>query len=155
MKLNKIRKIAEKYKNMFSPFCERLEIAGSIRRKKPEPKDIEFVAIPKGNKLDNFLKKQKFKYLKNGPKYKQIILPEGINLDLFLCTKYNFGNIYLIRTGNWKFSMLMMGIRTKYFGLYQKDGYLWKDGKRLICREEEDVFKLLKKDYVKPEDRNY
>jgi len=28
------------------PYCERLEIAGSIRRRKPEVRDIELVAIP-------------------------------------------------------------------------------------------------------------
>jgi DNA polymerase/3'-5' exonuclease PolX len=32
---------------MMAPFCERIEIAGSIRRGKPEVKDLEIVAIPK------------------------------------------------------------------------------------------------------------
>lgn len=30
-----------------APYCERIEIAGSIRRRKPEPSDIEIVAISK------------------------------------------------------------------------------------------------------------
>lgn len=29
------------------PFCEKVRVAGSIRRGKPEVKDIELVAIPK------------------------------------------------------------------------------------------------------------
>lgn len=33
--------------DLWSPYCERLEIAGSIRRGKPDPHDIELVAIPK------------------------------------------------------------------------------------------------------------
>lgn len=39
--------IAERVKAELEPHCERIEIAGSIRRKKPEVKDIEIVAIPK------------------------------------------------------------------------------------------------------------
>ena len=31
----------------FAPNCERVEIAGSLRRKRPEIKDIEIIAIPK------------------------------------------------------------------------------------------------------------
>jgi len=34
-------------KEMLAPYCERIEIAGSVRRKKPYCKDIEIVAIPK------------------------------------------------------------------------------------------------------------
>lgn len=39
--------IAEKIKAQLAPHCDRIEIAGSIRRKKPEVKDIEIVVIPK------------------------------------------------------------------------------------------------------------
>ena len=39
--------IAEKVKALLLPHCERIEIAGSVRRKKPNVKDIEIVAIPK------------------------------------------------------------------------------------------------------------
>lgn len=40
-------KVAEKVKELLAPHCEKIEIAGSIRRKKPKVKDIEIVAIPK------------------------------------------------------------------------------------------------------------
>jgi DNA polymerase/3'-5' exonuclease PolX len=47
MLLSNARTKAEALVEQMRPFCERLEIAGSIRRKKPEVKDIEIVAIPK------------------------------------------------------------------------------------------------------------
>lgn len=47
MLLSKARTKAETLVEQMRPFCERLEIAGSIRRKKPDVKDIEIVAIPK------------------------------------------------------------------------------------------------------------
>src|ERR1700750_2314871 len=39
--------IAQKLIERIKPYCVRAEIAGSIRRCKPEVKDIEIVAIPK------------------------------------------------------------------------------------------------------------
>lgn len=32
---------------LFAPYCERVEIAGSVRRLKPAPSDIELLAVPK------------------------------------------------------------------------------------------------------------
>lgn len=38
---------AETLRDLLAPVCERIEIAGSIRRRKPEVKDIELVAVPR------------------------------------------------------------------------------------------------------------
>ncbi len=46
--------IAERTKALLAPHCERIEIAGSIRRKKPHVKDIEIVAIPKSYNIGLF-----------------------------------------------------------------------------------------------------
>lgn len=45
--LAKIRPIALKLVERLHPYCEKIEIAGSIRRGKPLVKDIEIVTIPK------------------------------------------------------------------------------------------------------------
>lgn len=37
---------AEMLRGSLEPYCERIEVAGSIRRRKPEVKDIELVAVP-------------------------------------------------------------------------------------------------------------
>ena len=42
-----MRTIAESLLEAWRPACERIEIAGSIRRGKPDPHDIEIVAIPR------------------------------------------------------------------------------------------------------------
>lgn len=47
MKLEQAQQIAEALKADLKPYCEKIEIGGSIRRKKPEPNDIELVCIPK------------------------------------------------------------------------------------------------------------
>ena len=163
MKLKEARQIALKYKVILEPYCERIEIAGSIRREKPKVRDIEIVCIAKSgpgwdSQLEGYIKLMKrngdWKILKNGLKYKQIILPEGIKLDLFIANRENFGNIYLIRTGSMEFSKWIMGTRTKQVSLKQRDGYLWRGEEKLKCFEEIDVFKLLKMRYVEPKHRN-
>jgi len=47
MELNKARKIAETLKAALEGSCERIEIAGSIRRRKLDPVDIELLCIPR------------------------------------------------------------------------------------------------------------
>lgn len=47
MPLVEARVIALRLRGAMQPFCERVEIAGSIRRDKPEVGDIEIVAVPK------------------------------------------------------------------------------------------------------------
>ena len=41
------QKIAVDICYKLQPFCEKINIAGSVRRKKPEVKDIEIVCVPK------------------------------------------------------------------------------------------------------------
>ena len=51
MKHAEAKAIAEKYLLQLRPFSRRIEIAGSIRREKPEVKDIEIVMIRDTSKL--------------------------------------------------------------------------------------------------------
>ena len=47
MTLEYARDLAEALVALLEPACERIEIAGSIRRRKPNPNDVEVVAVPK------------------------------------------------------------------------------------------------------------
>ena len=47
MRLREARGVAERLAELMSPFCARVEIAGSVRRSCPEVKDVELVAIPR------------------------------------------------------------------------------------------------------------
>jgi DNA polymerase/3'-5' exonuclease PolX len=98
MKLEQALEIAEKVKALLAPHCERIEIAGSIRRKKPDVKDIEIVAIPKPFDTGLFESGiatvvNKWQKVKGELpcKYTQRILPEGIKLDLFFCRAWELG----------------------------------------------------------------
>ncbi len=119
------------------PYCERCHIAGSVRRRKPECKDIEIVAVPRWkrehdlaslfvesvsvNLLFRWAQQSAVKWIKPGVsevvswtikpvgKYWRGLLSSGIKLDLFLASPDNFGLIYLIRTGAAEFSSAILG----------------------------------------------
>ena len=46
MLLEFAKEIAQSFIKNIQPFCERVEVAGSVRREKREVKDIEICAIP-------------------------------------------------------------------------------------------------------------
>ena len=93
MQLCKIQRIANSVLKELKPYCERIEIAGSIRRQKPDPNDIEIVAIPKPYDVGLFESGiatviNKWQKVKGELpcKYTQRLLPEGVKLDLFFAT---------------------------------------------------------------------
>lgn len=154
--------IAEKYKKILEPYCKksRCRIAGSIRRKCPDCGDIELVIIREPNKLEELKSVVgEWRRIKGDitGRYTQRILPEGIKLDIFIAVDdgSNWGNILVIRTGNAKFSKCIMGIRAPQVNLKHREGYLWHGMGRLNCYEEEDVFRLLRMDYIEPENRSW
>jgi DNA polymerase/3'-5' exonuclease PolX len=153
-----------------SPACERLEIAGSVRRGKAEVGDLELVAIPRigtvsdlfgtpmqQSLLDTALAGIGIRRLKDGPRYKQIVLPEGINLDLFITDRERWGWIFLLRTGPQEFSHWLVKPR-RYGGglpsyLRADEGALWRGNQMIETPEERDVFDLLGLPWMEPSER--
>ena len=153
MKLGFAKEIADDFLKMIRPFCLKAEIAGSVRREKPEPNDIEICAIPRDLwELKNVMYIQHCLKGKFPSKYSQIIY-QGEKMDIFWCNQDNWGNIFLIRTGPWEFSKKLMSTRANIRGLKHEGGYLWHGNKKLRCPEEKDVFEMLGLPYIKPKNR--
>src|SRR5574340_1662630 len=117
MELQTAQNIAIALCNKIQPYCDKLHIAGSIRRMKPEVKDIEIVCVPKTEtQYDMFGtpftsgRSTGFRdailslgeIIKGGTngKYIQIKMPQGINLDLFIPDDFDYYRQYAIRTGS-------------------------------------------------------
>jgi len=170
MNLAKALKIADATKSELAPHCERIEIAGSIRRQRPEVGDIEIVCIPKmeewwevffDSKLvacegfrDTVNKWEKVRGEPTG-KYTQRILPGGIKLDLFMATEQNWGLIYAIRTGSSWFSHKVLATEWVKQGYKSNGGMLIRqsDNKITPIESERQLFKVLALDWVEPENR--
>jgi hypothetical protein len=131
------------------PGCARGEVAGSVRRGKPEPHDLEVVVIPKssfvpmGNlfgemselECDHF--EPAFVWLlqqaeweldpvlkRDGPHYKRLRhVTSGMCADLFLTTERGWGGAMAIRTGPADFSRALVTLARRQ-GKHVADGYL-------------------------------
>lgn len=167
MPLGEAEKIACKYADMLMPYCERIEIAGSIRRRKAEVGDIEIVAKPLpitdlfGSSNGYHDLTLPLPAIKNGQRYKQSILPEGINLDLFIVLPpAQWGVIFALRTGGAEFSRKL--VTAKRYGGYLPSAYVVRDGavhrvdtgEMIPTPEESDFFNLCELGWIKPEERN-
>ena len=169
MELLRAASIAEHWSGRLAAYCDRIKVAGSIRRKRPEVGDIEIVCIPKMvTVLDGLFGTKKIRHpgfaealkgaviLKGDPsagKYMQFNLPEGIKLDLFTTTRENWGFIYAIRTGSSEFSQFLAKrwVSRGYRGII---GNLCRDGVSVPTPTEKSLFDLLGLDVVPPEKRN-
>ena len=154
--------IAKRIKAELAPHCDRIEIAGSIRRKKPEVGDIEIVCIPKPYNVDLFESGiatviNKWEKVKGELpcKYTQRLLPDGTKVDIFTATRDNWGLILAIRTGSAEFSHLVLCSNWARKGYKSVKGYLTKvsTGKIIPVREEEYLFDLIGIKYLLPENR--
>ncbi len=151
MEYKRALEIARKIKAQLKPHCERIEIAGSIRRKKAQCNDIEIVAIPKPydtglfesgiativNKWPKLKGKLPCKYTQ------RLIQPEGIKLDLFFAEPGNWGLIFAIRTGSAEYSHKVLACGWVRQGYKSKDGYLHRDGVRVDVPEELKLYHIL------------
>lgn len=149
--LQEAQALAQSLIEVMRPFCQRCEIAGSIRRQKERVKDIEIVAAPRwseqadptdlfggtrpNNDLFDWASTQDLvRWIKPGTseivpwdvkpdgKYWRGYLPaQGIKLDLFLTTPSNWGAIFLVRTGSALFSYEVVS-------LARRVGYRFAEG---------------------------
>jgi DNA polymerase/3'-5' exonuclease PolX len=160
MKYEKILPIAERLQDDLKPHCHRIAIAGSIRRKKADCKDIEIVAIPKAFDTGIFASGVaailgRYKVIKGHfpCKYTQRELPQGINLDFFTATPNNWGLILAIRTGPAEYSHEALATRWRKLGYFSTNGLLYGKSGPKYLPEEKDLYDLLQLPYVQPEDR--
>src|ERR1051326_7864590 len=105
-------KLAAKIAAELAPFCQRIEIAGSIRRRRPLVNDIDLVVLPFPDQV-NALRERVLRNTSPISDGKEIILTRlanGVQLDLWIAERpkedlfskapTNFGVLFLIRTGS-------------------------------------------------------
>jgi DNA polymerase/3'-5' exonuclease PolX len=169
MKLEHARLIAEELVKLLAPHCERIQIAGSIRREKPEVKDIEIVAIPKPYEIGLFEsgiatvvnRWQKIKGELPCKYTQRLIAPlrhdnvGNIKLDLFFATPKNWGLILAIRTGSADYSHLVLAQGWVRKGYESIDGNLFHKTSKWerSIPEEKDLFALIGIDWAEPKER--
>ncbi len=98
MELGKAMTIAEEVVRRLSPYCERIEVAGSVRRHKPTVNDLDFVLIPSDPwNLTHEIMGLGPSTLK-GDKLKRVSY-NGVQLDFYYASPETWATLLLIRTG--------------------------------------------------------
>jgi len=145
--------------------CIRLEVAGSIRRRKPTVNDIDLVIQPKSNSWLPIIKaiRREFDAIteKQGQKLATLYVPfasrqgQGLlQVDLYRASQRTWGILLLIRTGSAEHNIYLakLAIRKAYRLAYSK-GLLNEGGEIIASETEQDVFQALGLDYIPPEER--
>jgi DNA polymerase/3'-5' exonuclease PolX len=174
MKLSEAASVAKNIKDDLAPYCERIEIAGSVRRMKPEVKDIEIVCIPKPyqtglfedgiasviNKWEKVKGDLPCKYTQRIVGYELLTKsgwdePKKCTVDIFFAVPENWGYIFAIRTGSAEFSHNVLAKKWVSLGYKGEEGFLHDShGKRVNVYEEESLFRMLGLKYIEPQKRN-
>jgi len=159
-----------------TPFCHKVSIAGSVRRRKEQVGDIELVAIPRyepaglfGDRAANRLwehlhARDAYRFTKgDNPdgRYYQLALPaqSDLQVDLFLAQPDNWGLTLLVRTGSAAFSTAMLARWKRAQGIGREqpgsvDGRLvTRDGRAVPTPDEETIFRLVGMRPLPPEHR--
>ncbi len=174
--------LAEELIDLLAPYCERLAIAGSLRRGSPDVGDIELVAIPRVEPVYDLLGDtigQRDVLHENvtlhadggtfirrldvngrprfGRKTKYLFF-RGVPFDLFAAEPDNWGLIWLIRTGPGEFNKRLLtpwsqGGDVLPIGMRCEGGFLWRGDQKLLTFEEPDVFEFLGIPYIEPKER--
>ena len=159
MELKKAKSTAEKIADELGKMNEvdKIDIAGSIRRKEPEVGDIDILVsskYPKGV-IDRFTSmKSVLKVLAKGDKKASVILRNKMQADLRVVPKSSFGAAMQYFTGskdhNIKLREIAMkkGYKLSEYGLFDK-----KTGKKAAGATERGIYKKLGLPYIEPEKR--
>ncbi|MBA7531735.1 hypothetical protein ES705_23956 [subsurface metagenome] len=170
MELKKAKVIAEKMKALLESSCERIDIAGSIRRQKPDVGDIELLCIPKyvagvdmlDAKIQTLIQLNVLDYRLNklgsrvyGAKNKLLRHVEsGIGIDIFSTTEECWPVALVVRTGGKTTNrrIATAALRKGYqFHAYGR-GFTTPQGE-IVCHLEREVFEAVDLPYQAPEER--
>ena len=170
MELQKAKAIAEELKVFLEPVCQRVVIAGSIRRQKPEVGDIELLCIPKyycgvdmlDRKVEELISQGVLGFRLNklgrrvyGPKNKLMLhIPSGIGVDIFSTDSGCWPVALVVRTGGAETNkrIAMAAIRKGWHLRAYGRGFTTPDGE-MVCRSEMDVFEFAGLPYLEPWER--
>lgn len=169
MKLDRARRCADRLVEWLAPHCERVVIAGSVRRGKPEVADLDLVVIPKfeverdifgteiasrnstWREIDRRITEEKWRVDRAGAEIVTFHAAD-VQVDVFWASHENWGTVLMCRTGskdhniwlaNW--AMARGGKWHPNVGLYHQH--------RKTAQTEEAIYEALGLPFIAPERR--
>jgi len=164
--------VARKIVEELRPTCDRIEIAGSLRRGNLAVHDIDLVLLPRTlpeefsldgsvpleELLKHLVKRGSLASVRGKDKVKCFVATKtGIPVDLYVARPETWATLLLIRTGS-KEHNIRLAQRAKELGMRLRasgDGIENENGGLLKVDAEEDVFRILELPYLAPRDRTW
>ncbi len=162
--------LAEKIKGQLAPMCERIEIAGSLRRGRADVNDIDLVILPKAGQLAAIKARCELKCrrVRDGDQNYIVMLrlpgQQEFQLDIFFARAAecdllqkkpgNWGTLLLCRTGSKEHNIFIVEhAKTRGFTWHPYEGVKDGDGYVIASETEEEIFDMLALKFVPPANR--
>lgn len=134
---------------------KKIDIAGSLRRRKETIKDIDLLATSDrpNEVMEVFIQLQDVKeILVHGPTKSSVIIYEDLQVDLRVVEKESYGAALTYFTGSKAHNIrlremaIRMGLKINEYGIFRE-----KDNKKLGGEKEDDIYRVLGLPYIPPE----
>jgi DNA polymerase (family 10) len=146
-----VKKVAVEIARYLKRYCKKIEIVGSIRRKKLNPGDVDIVLVPKDvDKLTEAMRK-KGKFVQGG-EHESTWKVEGVTVELYYTVPEEWGAALLAYSSK-KGSGIGLRIVAKRKGLKLNNHGLFKGKKRIAGKTEREIYKALGRSYKEPWER--
>jgi DNA polymerase/3'-5' exonuclease PolX len=148
--------------SLVDAWCKKIEIVGSIRRKRPEIHDIDFVVLTYEDEHDEHWKSLKdsmitiagVKVILNGDLIFRTLYPllggEWVQVDFYRATSGTYGIHKLIRTGSAEHNIYLAKLAIKKGMRLQYSRGLVTDGHAVLGLTEEEIFRELELPWIEP-----
>ena len=149
-----VLKLSNNIVKQIKPYCRRIEVVGSIRRKEKNPVDIDIVLIPKSReykeKIEKILETKGKKIL--GGEKKVYFKIEGVEVELYYTILEEWGAALLAYSSTFGAGIgLRVVAKRKGFKLSQHG--LFKGNRRVAGKTEQEIYHTLGRPWKKPENR--
>jgi len=154
MELERAQRIAEAIVKRLSPYYQRIQIAGSIRRKKPTVNDIDLVIIPSDPWNLHHELRGLGQVRQSGQKTMRIMV-ESTQLDVYFADADTWATLLLIRTGSEENNIRLAKTAQKKGWRLAASGHglLNENGERIAGDSEQSIYEALGLPWQMPEER--
>jgi DNA polymerase (family 10) len=159
--LDRAEKIAEAIVAKLKPYCKQIEIAGSIRRRRPFIGDIDIVLIPSDpwNLHQEILGMcRPFPAKMSGSKIMRVTVVSNsgpVQVDIYFADETTWATLLLIRTGSTE-NNIRLCLRAKQRGWHlaaDGSGLFNEAGQRIAGDSEQSIYEALGLPYQEPWER--
>jgi DNA polymerase (family 10) len=157
MELKAAQTIAEAIIEQLKPHCDKVQIAGSIRRGRQFVHDIDIVCIP-ANQGQFYYALQQIGAVQGGKKILQVYT-QGIMVDIYIATPETWATLLLIRTGSKAHNIKLCGMaKSRGMKLHADGSGLFEidvagSERRIAGDTEASIFQALGLAYRQPGER--